>query len=110
MEMDEIKQRINENRSLGLDGLLSNVNGRTAEIINKSLTGNEISVEEGEHLFNMQNTDEISLLAIAADEIRREDVGDVITYVINRNINFTNICDTWCGFCNFMAPEGDGSR
>ncbi len=107
MEIDEIKARIDENRGLGLDRLLSRVNGKAAEIINKALIGNEISVEEGEHLFNMQEANEISLLAIAADEIRREDVGEVITYVINRNINFTNICDTWCGFCNFMAPEGD---
>ena len=107
MEMEEVKQRIVENRSLGLDALISKVNGRTAEIINKSFNGYEISVEEGEHLFNIDDIDELSLLAIAADEMRREDVGDVITYVINRNINFTNICDTWCGFCNFMAPEGD---
>ncbi len=107
MEMEEVKQKITENRSLGLHSLLSKVNGRTAEIINKSFNGYEISVEEGEHLFNIQDVDELSLLAIAADEMRREDVGDVITYVINRNINFTNICNTWCGFCNFMAPEGD---
>jgi FO synthase len=106
-ELKEIVDKIEENRSLGLDSLLSRVNGRTAQIVNKALVGQEVSVEEGEHLFNMQDADEISLLAIAADEIRKEDVGDVITYVINRNINFTNICDVWCGFCNFMAPEGD---
>jgi FO synthase len=107
MELMEIIERIEENRGLGLDGLLSKVNGRTAQIIDKALQGGEVSVEEGEYLFSLQDMDEISLLAIAADEIRREDVGDVVTYVINRNINFTNICDVWCGFCNFMAPEGD---
>jgi 7,8-didemethyl-8-hydroxy-5-deazariboflavin synthase CofH subunit len=106
-ELKDIAGRIEENRSLGLDALLSRVNGRTAQIVNKALVGEEVSVEEGEHLFNIQDYGEISLLAIAADEIRKEDVGDVVTYVINRNINFTNICDTWCGFCNFMAPEGD---
>ncbi|MBI2486033.1 MAG: 5-amino-6-(D-ribitylamino)uracil--L-tyrosine 4-hydroxyphenyl transferase CofH [Deltaproteobacteria bacterium] len=106
-ELKEIVERIEENRNLGLDKLLSKVNGRTAQIINNALIGEEVSVEEGEHLFYINDTDEISLLAIAADELRKEDVGDVITYVINRNINFTNICNTWCGFCNFMAPEGD---
>ncbi len=106
-ELKDIVEKIEENRSLGLDSLLSRVNGRTAQIVNKALVGQEVSVEEGEHLFNMQDADEISLLAIAADEVRKEDVGDVVTYVINRNINFTNICDVWCGFCNFMAPEGD---
>ena len=108
--MAEIKvviDRIEENRTMGLDGLLSKVNGTTARIINKALVGDEVSVEEGEELFNIEDLDEISALAIAADEIRKEDVGDVITYVVNRNINFTNICNTYCGFCNFMAPEGD---
>lgn len=111
--MDDLKdlkhmvEKIEENRNVGLDKLLSRVNGRTAQIINKALIGEEVSVGEGEHLFNIQDPDEISLLAIAADQLRKEDVGDVVTYVINRNINFTNICDTWCGFCNFMAPEGD---
>ncbi len=109
-QMAEIKvviDRIEENRGMGLDGLLSKVNGTTARIINKALVGDEVSVEEGEELFNIEDLDEISALAIAADEIRKEDVGDVITYVVNRNINFTNICNTYCGFCNFMAPEGD---
>jgi 7,8-didemethyl-8-hydroxy-5-deazariboflavin synthase CofH subunit len=106
-ELKEIVERIEENRNLGLEKLISKVNGRTAQIINKALIGEEVSVEEGEHLFYINDADEISLLAIAADELRKEDVGDVITYVINRNINFTNICNTWCGFCNFMAPEGD---
>jgi len=106
-EIKEVIDRIEENRGMGLDGLLSKVNGTTARIINKALVGDEVSVEEGEELFGIEDLDEISALAIAADEIRKEDVGDVITYVVNRNINFTNICDTYCGFCNFMAPEGD---
>ncbi len=106
-ELKEIVERIEEHRNLALDRLLSKVNGRTSQIISKALVGEEVSVEEGEHLFNIQDKDELSLLAIAADELRKEDVGDVITYVINRNINFTNICNTWCGFCNFMATEGD---
>lgn len=108
--MEQIKdaiRRIDENRPLGVDALLSKVNGKTASIIDKAFRGDEISVGEGEHLFNIRDLDEISALAISADEIRKEDVGDIVTYVINRNINFTNICNTYCGFCNFMAPEGD---
>jgi 7,8-didemethyl-8-hydroxy-5-deazariboflavin synthase CofH subunit len=106
-DIKETIDRIEENRAMGLDSLLSKVNGTAARIINKALVGDEISVEEGEELFKIEDPDEISALAIAADEIRKEDVGDVITYVVNRNINFTNICNTYCGFCNFMAPEGD---
>ncbi|MCK5392141.1 MAG: 5-amino-6-(D-ribitylamino)uracil--L-tyrosine 4-hydroxyphenyl transferase CofH [Deltaproteobacteria bacterium] len=106
-DIKETIDRIEENRGMGLDSLLSKVNGTAGRIINKALVGDEISVEEGEALFGIEDLDEISALAIAADEIRKEDVGDVITYVVNRNINFTNICNTYCGFCNFMAPEGD---
>jgi FO synthase len=108
--MEHIKEtveRIEENRSLGLDGILRKVNGTTGRILGKALSGEEISVGEAEELFNITDPDELSALAITADEIRKEDVGDVVTYVVNRNINFTNICNTYCGFCNFMAPEGD---
>jgi FO synthase len=108
--MEDIKdaiKRIDENRGLGVEALLTRVNGRTASIIDKAFRGEEISVDEGEHLFNIRDLDEVSALAISADEIRKEDIGDIVTYVINRNINFTNICNTYCGFCNFMAPEGD---
>ena len=103
---DAIK-RIEEKRGFGLEALLSKVNGRTSRIIEKAFAGEEITLEEGEHLFNITDLDELSVLAIAADELRQEDVGNIITYVINRNINFTNICNVYCGFCNFMAPEGD---
>jgi 2-iminoacetate synthase ThiH len=106
-DIKEAIDRIEENRAMGLDSLLSKVNGTTGRIINKALVGDEVSVEDGEALFGIEDLDEISALAIAADEIRKQDVGDVITYVVNRNINFTNICNTYCGFCNFMAPEGD---
>jgi len=41
------------------------------------------------------------LLTMVADELRRRRVGDVVTYVVNRNINFTNVCIKQCGFCAF---------
>ncbi|MBI4496107.1 MAG: 5-amino-6-(D-ribitylamino)uracil--L-tyrosine 4-hydroxyphenyl transferase CofH, partial [Deltaproteobacteria bacterium] len=45
-------------------------------------------------------------LSPAADSLRRELVGDVVTYVVNRNINFTNICTGACGFCAFRRRPG----
>jgi FO synthase len=42
-----------------------------------------------------------------ADELRRDTVGDEVTYVVNRNINFTNICYTGCRFCAFAQRKGD---
>lgn len=42
-----------------------------------------------------------------ADALRRDAVGDTVTYVVNRNINFTNICYTGCRFCAFAQRKGD---
>ena len=42
---------------------------------------------------------------MTADELRRRTVGDVVTYVVNRNINFTNVCIKRCGFCAFSRDH-----
>ena len=44
---------------------------------------------------------EMNMLVLVADELRRRTVGENVTYVINRNINFTNVCIKRCGFCAF---------
>ena len=44
---------------------------------------------------------DMHLVGLVADEIRRRRVGDTVTYVVNRNINFTNVCIKQCGFCAF---------
>ncbi len=46
-------------------------------------------------------------LLIKADEIREEQVGDIVTFVRNQNINFSNICYVGCKFCAFAAREGE---
>jgi FO synthase len=49
----------------------------------------------------------LKALAALADSLRRDVVGDDVTYVVNRNINFTNICYTGCRFCAFAQRKGD---
>jgi FO synthase len=51
----------------------------------------------------LAHADAADLIAVirTADELRRKQVGDVITYVVNRNINFTNVCMVGCAFCGF---------
>jgi FO synthase len=49
----------------------------------------------------------LEALAALADSIRADVVGDDVTYVVNRNINFTNICYTGCRFCAFAQRKGD---
>jgi len=46
-------------------------------------------------------------LCTLADDLRRDTVGEDVTYVVNRNINFTNICYTGCRFCAFAQRKGD---
>jgi FO synthase len=50
---------------------------------------------------------EIEALAKLADDVRRDTVGDDVTYVVNRNINFTNVCYTGCRFCAFAQRRTD---
>lgn len=50
---------------------------------------------------------ELEAVAALADRLRRDTVGDDVTYVVNRNINFTNVCYTGCRFCAFAQRKGD---
>jgi len=65
-----------------------------------------ISDEQALALFQAEGAD-LDALRLVADGLRAEAVGDVVTYVINRNINFTNICYVGCRFCAFAQREID---
>jgi FO synthase len=58
-------------------------------------------------LFDAAPGAEVDALARLADELRRDTVGDGVTYVVNRNINFTNVCYTGCRFCAFAQRRTD---
>ena len=74
---------------------------RTAlERVFQSLDGGVLSREQCLELANAEGDDLLGLL-VAADVLRREIVGNIVTYVVNRNINFTNICFVGCKFCAF---------
>jgi len=77
-----------------------------ARILERALQDKEISVEEGVQLFETQGKDLLAL-TLVADELRRRRVGDTVTYVVNRNINFTNICIKRCGFCAFSRDYNE---
>ena len=49
----------------------------------------------------------LAALVALADDVRRDTVGDEVTYVVNRNINFTNVCYTGCRFCAFAQRRTD---
>ena len=97
------------NLKSSLETLLSDATPTIGRILERALSEEEVTVEEGTRLFDASGSDLLIMIA-AADYLRKKTVGDVVTYVINRNINFTNVCVKACGFCAFsrghLAEEG----
>ena len=84
----------------GVEGLLSHLDPQVASILNLALEGEDITTQDATVLFETSGI-EYNAMVMTADELRRRTVGDVVTYVVNRNINFTNVCIKRCGFCAF---------
>lgn len=79
-------------------------------ILEDALAGREVTREEGEVLFGAQGADFHAVLR-AADAVRRARVGERVTFVTVRNINFTNVCYMACQFCNFgMRRDAAGAE
>src|SRR5205085_10405038 len=88
-----------------LDALLAEIDRAVAVALDRALCGRELDFDDGLRLARTSGR-ELEALVLAADRIRRERAGDVITYVVNRNINFTNVCFVGCRFCAFSrAPR-----
>lgn len=75
-------------------------------ILDKALAGDEVSRDEGEALFRARGSDLDAVVAVA-DQLRRQACGDRVTFAVNRNINFTNICYMGCQFCGFAKRMED---
>ena len=75
-------------------------NGRVAEVLRGAELGQELGVDEITTLFTARGEDVIAI-ANSADRLRELVNGDVVTYVANRNINYTNVCTFKCSFCGF---------
>ena len=78
---------------------------RTAAIIEAARAGHTLREADIVRLFSVEGR-ELDEVIAAADRLRRESVGDTVTYVVNRNINYTNICLYHCGFCAFSKGRG----
>ncbi len=75
------------------------------EILHAAVSGAELTFEQTLLLATADGSS-LEALVAAADRLRRETVGDAITYVVNRNINFTNVCFVGCSFCGFGRGPG----
>jgi len=73
-------------------------------VLERALSGDEIDASEALVLCRATG-DDVGAIAGAADELRAGQAGDVVTYVVNRNINFTNVCIKHCTFCAFSRDH-----
>jgi FO synthase len=78
----------------------------TPRAIERGRRGEELSEEELTALFSETRPEVVEEMRRAADELRAELAGETATFVVNRNINFTNVCVVGCAFCGF----GQGKR
>ena len=83
----------------------SSCSSAVLECLEASRAGHELTFEQGLLLANTEAADLDALISFA-NALRRETVGDAITYVVNRNINFTNVCFVGCSFCGFGKGPG----
>ncbi len=83
---------------------LSTVSPRVATLLERSLEGHELSVPDAVLLCQVKGRD-FHALVQAADALREAQVGDHVSYVVNRNLNFTNVCVKACKFCAFSRTN-----
>ena len=76
-------------------------------ILQSALTEDSISPDDGVFLLRQTDPEAIAQIQFTANQLRQKQVGNTVTYVINRNINFTNICEQHCSFCAFRRDDGD---
>jgi 5-amino-6-(D-ribitylamino)uracil---L-tyrosine 4-hydroxyphenyl transferase len=77
------------------------------DILDQAAKGIDISIEDGISLIQQQDPSIRLNIAQTADRLRQKQVGNTVTYVINRNINFTNICEQHCSFCAFRRDADE---
>nr|WP_222620565.1 7,8-didemethyl-8-hydroxy-5-deazariboflavin synthase subunit CofH [Sphaerospermopsis sp. LEGE 00249] len=76
-------------------------------ILERSLLGFNISPSEAVVLLNQTDQESVNTIRETADKLRQKQARETVTYVINRNINFTNICEQHCSFCAFRRDDSD---
>lgn len=73
-------------------------------IVSRACRGETLSEDDIVRLFEARDVD-VEYICAEADRLRRQVCGDTVTYVVNRNINYTNICQYKCGFCAFSKGK-----
>jgi FO synthase subunit 2 len=88
-----------------VESTLKNLDPEFSDALERALSGRAIDESSALRLLN-SSYEEALMLALVADHVRKMCVGDVVTFVFNRNINFTNECVIRCLFCAYSRPLG----
>ena len=91
---------------MSLEKLHGGISKPIGDVLDRALAGRELSVNDATLLLGASGADLLALMQ-AADVARREDKGDLVTYVVCRNMNFTNICYVGCSYCGFSRHKDD---
>src|ERR1700688_3006840 len=95
---------VDEIEATPVDILLGKAAAPVRDALSRSLEKKELTPEEGLLLYTSEG-DDLRATVKCADLARAEDIGNEVTYVVNRNINFTNICFVGCQFCGFKRQR-----
>jgi len=87
-------------REISWEQALRAASPTVANVLEKALAGKDLDANDGFTLCGAADDDLLAVVKIA-NELRRRAVGDQVTYVVNRNLNFTNVCIVGCAFCGF---------
>jgi len=104
MLMNQLRELVNDTRPL--ETVIAAAQPKLANALERSLVGRELDLEDGLMLLQAEGADLLALIR-AADFTRAVDVGPAVTYIVNRNINFTNVCFVGCQFCAFARHRKD---
>jgi FO synthase len=103
-----MRERPPAGSALGIAPSLAVARGELGTILARARRGETLRESELVQLFRARGR-EFSAVCAAADELRKEVNGDAVTYVVNRNINYTNICSYRCQFCAFAKGKATES-
>jgi FO synthase len=104
MNLEYWRNWVDEIEAAPLDALLSAASAPVRGALERSIEGRELTLDEGLALYTSEGAD-LRAMVKCADLARAQDVGDEVTYVVNRNLNFTNICFVGCQFCGFKRQR-----
>ena len=104
MNLEELRRYADEVEAAPLGTLMDKASPDVRAALKRVLALQELTPEEGLLLYTAE-ADDLRATMKCADLARAEEVGDEVTYVVNRNINFTNICFVGCQFCGFKRQK-----